>query len=251
MAPVKKNSKKVVKKAPKKADPLYPSTPRSFRIGGAIRPKNRDLTRMLKWPRYIRIQRQRKILNQRLKVPPVINQFKNTVEKNQACELFKLLSKYQPETKAEKAERLGKLAEAGKTTGDGPVDVIKFGLQHVTTLVESKKAKLVVIAHNVDPIELVLWLPALCRKMEVPYCIVKDKARLGALVHQKNATCLAITNVGKDDAHKLKSLADSFTEKYSVIDRKWGGGKMGHKTETKLRIRKELVEKELAKKLAL
>lgn len=37
------------------------------------------------------------------------------------------------------------------------------------------------IAHDVDPIELVVWLPALCRKMEIPYCIVKGKARLGAV----------------------------------------------------------------------
>lgn len=51
--------------------------------------------------------------------------------------------------------------------------VVKFGLNHVTTLVESGKAQLVVIAHDVDPIELVVWLPALCRKMGVPYCIVK------------------------------------------------------------------------------
>lgn len=40
---------------------------------------------------------------------------------------------------------------------------IKFGLNHVTTLIEERKAKLVVIAHDVDPIELVLWLPHLCR----------------------------------------------------------------------------------------
>lgn len=37
------------------------------------------------------------------------------------------------------------------------------------------------IAHDVDPIELVVWLPALCRKMEIPYCIVKGKARLGTV----------------------------------------------------------------------
>lgn len=39
-----------------------------------------------------------------------------------------------------------------------------------------------VIAHDVDPIELVVWLPALCRKMEIPYCIVKGKSRLGAVL---------------------------------------------------------------------
>lgn len=44
------------------------------------------------------------------------------------------------------------------------------------------KAQLVVIAHDVDPIELVVWLPALCRKMEVPYCIVKGKSRLGSVL---------------------------------------------------------------------
>lgn len=55
--------------------------------------------------------------------------------------------------------------------------VVKFGLNHVTSLVESKKAQLVVIAHDVHPIEMVVWLPALCKKMGIPYCIVKDKAR--------------------------------------------------------------------------
>lgn len=55
-----------------------------------------------------------------------------------------------------------------------------------------------VIAHDVDPIELVVWLPALCRKMEVPYCIVKGKSRLGTvmiyycltLFSQKNHICV-------------------------------------------------------------
>jgi len=42
---------------------------------------------------------------------------------------------------------------------------------------------MVVIACDVDPIELVLWLPTLCRKMEVPYAFVHGKARLGELVH--------------------------------------------------------------------
>jgi len=39
-------------------------------------------------------------------------------------------------------------------------------------LVENKAAKLVVIAHDIDPIALVCWLPALCRKKEVYYTVV-------------------------------------------------------------------------------
>ena len=43
-----------------------------------------------------------------------------------------------------------------------------YGLDRVTALIEAKKAALVIIAHDVDPIELVIFLPALCRKMGVP-----------------------------------------------------------------------------------
>lgn len=57
------------------------------------------------------------------------------------------------------------------------------------------KAQLVVIAHDVDPIELVVWLPALCRKMEIPYCIVKGKARLGAVVFALTPYHLLISSV--------------------------------------------------------
>jgi large subunit ribosomal protein L7Ae len=62
---------------------------------------------------------------------------------------------------------------------------------------------MVVIASDVDPIELVLWLPRLCKKMEVPYCFVKGKARLGALVHKKTATVVALTDVKPEDKAQL------------------------------------------------
>lgn len=42
---------------------------------------------------------------------------------------------------------------------------------------------------------MVIYLPALCRKMGVPYCIIKGKWRLGNLVRRKNCTALAITQV--------------------------------------------------------
>jgi large subunit ribosomal protein L7Ae len=59
--------------------------------------------------------------------------------------------------------------------------VVKYGLNHITTLIETGKAQLVVIAHDVDPIELVVWLPALCKKMGVPYAIVKVRHRTGSV----------------------------------------------------------------------
>jgi large subunit ribosomal protein L7Ae len=37
-------------------------------LGGAPAPKKRDLRRFVKWPKYVRIQRQRRVLSMRLKV---------------------------------------------------------------------------------------------------------------------------------------------------------------------------------------
>jgi large subunit ribosomal protein L7Ae len=70
-----------------------------------------DLTRFVKWPEYVRLQRQKVILHQRLKVPPAIAQFTHTLDKNTATQLFKLLNKYRPETKQEKKTRLDAAAK--------------------------------------------------------------------------------------------------------------------------------------------
>lgn len=44
-------------------------------------------------------------------------------------------------------------------------------------------------------LQVVLFLPALCRKMGVPYCIVKGKSRLGRLVRRKTCSTLALVQV--------------------------------------------------------
>lgn len=255
-----KSKKAAVEEKPKvvkAADPLFPSRPRTFQVGGDIRPAGRDLSRFVKWPKYVRLQRQRAVLYQRLKVPPAIHQFTKAIGKNEAMTVFTLLNKYRPETPAAKKQRLKEVAAAKAAGKEDPTKKVphqvKFGLKHITTLVEEKKAKLVLIANDVDPIELVLWMPALCRKMQVPFMIVKDKARLGALVHQKNAAVVALTGVDKGDESQLKLLSDLAMEKYNnngELMRKWGGGLMGLKTQAKLDKRAKAVAAEEAKKAA-
>lgn len=137
-------------------NPLFEKRPRNFSIGNDIQPK-RDLSRYIKWPFYVRLQRQRAILKKRLKVPPAVNQFTRCLDKNTASLALKLLSKYQPETKQEKKARLLALAQAkseGKSVETKKPFNIKYGLNHVTALIEAKKAQLVLIAHDVDPIEV-------------------------------------------------------------------------------------------------
>jgi len=129
---------------------------------------------------------------------------------------------------------------------------VKYGINHITSLVEKRKAKLVVIAHDVDPIELVLWLPSLCRKMEVPYVIVKGKARLGSLVHKKTATAVAVTDVRKEHQAQLDQIIDLAKAEYNdaVADRrKWGGGILGAKAQAVIRKRERQLAKEMAGKV--
>jgi len=237
---------------------LFAKDARDFRIGRDIQPK-RDLSRFVKWPRYVRLQRQRAILKKRLKVPPAINQFTQTLDKNAAQTLFTLLGHYRPESREAKKKRLFEQAKAEakddgkaekKKASDKPM-MVKFGINHVTTLIEQKKAKLVIIAHDVDPIEIVVWLPALCRKMDIPYCIVKGKARLGQIIHKKTATALALTEVKPEDTNKLAQLVSSIRTRYddTTAARKWGGGVMGVKAQAVIRRREKIAQREANKQL--
>merc|ERR1711917_7637 len=116
------------------------------------------------------------------------------------------------ETKYAKKERLRERAAArAEGKDDAPskrAPVVRHGVNTVTTLIEKKKAQLVVIANDVDPIELVMWLPALCRKMGVPYCIVRNKSRLGRVCRRKTTTCLAIDHVESGDKSNLNKLIE-------------------------------------------
>ncbi|CAD8089327.1 unnamed protein product [Paramecium sonneborni] len=253
-APKTSKTKKLQKKvADRKKNPLFVKEAKNFRIGNDVQPK-RDLSRYVRWPRYILLHRQKKILLQRIKVPAAIHQFSKTLDKNQSSKVLALLKKYSPETKTEKKQRLTKLAEQkvqAQKQESKKVQVLKFGLNHVTTLIETKKAKLVVIAYDVDPIELVVWLPQLCRRQEVPFCFIKNKARLGTLVHQKTATCVALTEVRKEDQAEFDNLARDLRQHYNEnheLLRTIGGGQVGIKSRHQQEALKKALELEELKK---
>merc|ERR1719316_2325220 len=139
----KQGAKKALPKAPlggkaaeaKKAkkNPLFEKTPRSFRLGGDIQPK-RNLTRFVRWPKYVRLQRMKRIMLMRLKVPPAINQFNLAIDKNQASAVLRLCKKYMPETREAKKNRLMEMAQqkkGGDEAKSKKPQVIKYGLNHV------------------------------------------------------------------------------------------------------------------------
>ncbi|KAL1232683.1 Large ribosomal subunit protein [Trichinella spiralis] len=194
--------KKKVVEPKKKPNPLFEPRPKNFGIGQDIQPK-RD----------------------RLKVPPAINQFRFALDRPTTSQVLRLLRKYRPETKRAKLKRLkSRAAKQAKGKEDAPSKrppVVRFGVNTVTTLVEQKKAQLVVIAHDVDPIEIVVFLPALCRKMGVPYCIIRT-----------------LQHINPEDRNSLAKIVEvvktNFNDRFDELRRTWGGGQLGNKSAARL-----------------
>jgi len=248
-----KGKANVEKKTGSKFKQIFNKKVHNRGIGQDVQRKHQDLTRYVKWPRYIRIARQKRILYQRLKVPPAINQFTRALDLNASSALFKLLRRYRPEEPQSKRKRLLKVAEA-RAKGEvaetlkKPLSVVS-GANQVTNAIEAKRAKLVIIAGDVDPVELVIALPSLCRKMDTPYVIVKSKSRLGKIVRRKTTTCIAVVDVRKEDKTELANLATIARESFNdnvEHRRTWGGGKLGQKSASAIAKKQRIVAKELA-----
>ncbi|KAL7713170.1 60S ribosomal protein L7a [Entamoeba marina] len=256
-----KSKSKSVKKV-RQANPLIKPTPKVFGKGHIDHP--RDLTRYVKFPLYVRLQRQKRILMKRLKTPPAINIFVNhCLDKSNAVSLFKILDHIKPEEAAARRQRIRaaakdlaekiskgeKAAQPKKTTKPA---TLAYGINNVVRLIERKKAKLVCIAHDVVPLEMVVFLPYLCKKLNVPYCIVKGKARLGQLVHRKTAAVVAVTDVKKEDTTAFNSLVENVKSAYfdnAHMYREFGGNIQGFKHNQKQKKIEAKMNKEKADKL--
>jgi large subunit ribosomal protein L7Ae len=75
----------------------------------------------------------------------------------------------------EVAERVFEAIEVAKATGK-----ISKGTNETTKAIERGTAKLVVAATDVQPKEIVMHLPLLCKEKNIPYAEVSSKEELGA-----------------------------------------------------------------------
>jgi len=60
--------------------------------------------------------------------------------------------------------------------------VVRKGTNEATKAVERAQAKLVIIAEDVDPPEVIAHLPLLCEERKIPYVFVPSKDKLGTAV---------------------------------------------------------------------
>ncbi len=78
------------------------------------------------------------------------------------------------EVPSELAEKAYQALSTARETGK-----IKKGTNETTKAVERGLAKLVLIAEDVDPPEIVAHLPLLCEEKKIPYVYVPSKQQLG------------------------------------------------------------------------
>ncbi|KAI5185415.1 large subunit ribosomal protein L7Ae [Nematocida homosporus] len=159
------------------------------------------------------IQKKKAALTNALSCPPAIHQFSQKMDEDLKTRIAEVFGSYKPETPEERLHRVENKQEKKLS--------LVFGLRQIVKLIEKKKAKLVLIANNVDPIVVVLFLPSLCKKMGVSYAIYDTKENLGALVGRKQAACVAIDTVVPGLEGLITEVNEQFSDRYDQIMRQW------------------------------
>ncbi len=97
------------------------------------------------------------------------------------------------EVPEELEERVVEAVEIARDTGK-----VKKGTNETTKAIERGEAKLVVIAEDVEPEEIVMHLPPLSEEKNIPYIYVQNQGKLGtACGLQVGSAAVAIINEGR------------------------------------------------------
>lgn len=89
---------------------------------------------------------------------------------------------------------------------------VRRGTNETTKAVERGRAKLVVIAEDVDPPEVVAHLPLLCEERKIPYIFVPNKGKLGTSIGiDVPAASACITDAG-DASALIKEISSRVEE---------------------------------------
>ena len=103
-------------------------------------------------------------------------------------------------------ELVNKTYEAVEKTRD--TGKLKKGTNEVTKQVERGQAKLVIMAEDVSPEEILAHIPILCEEKKVPFTYVPSRMDLGRSAGLNTGTaCLALVDIG--DA---KDLVEGITK---------------------------------------
>jgi large subunit ribosomal protein L7Ae len=84
---------------------------------------------------------------------------------------------------------------------------IRKGMNEVTKSIERTLAKLVIMAEDVTPPEILFHVPLLCEEKGIPFCYVSTKKELGNSARINVASsAIAIENVGTGNDSVLEDI---------------------------------------------
>ena len=111
------------------------------------------------------------------------------------------------EVPKELADQAYEAVEKARDTGK-----LRKGTNEATKAIERGKAKLVVLAEDVEPAEILAHLPPLCEEKKAPYIYVPNKRELGSAAGIEVSTAaIAIAEAGDADG-AIKSIVDKINE---------------------------------------
>ncbi len=109
------------------------------------------------------------------------------------------------QTPADVQAKVIQLVESAKAANG-----VRKGTNETTKAIERSEAKLVVIAEDVDPEEIVMHLPSLCSERGIAFVYVSSKKDLGVAAGLKVGTAaVALTTAGNADS-ALKELSSKY-----------------------------------------
>jgi len=115
------------------------------------------------------------------------------------------------EVSKEDSEKVLDALEAVKESGN-----IRKGVNETTKAIERGIAKLVVVAMDVQPEEIVMHIPALCKEKKAPYIFVESKEELGKAVGLEVSTAsVAVVEEGRG-----KKQVEEIVERIKELQRK-------------------------------
>ena len=136
---------------------------------------------------------------------------------------------------------LSKISKSGK---------IKIGINEVTKVIERNTAKLVLIAEDVSPAEIIMHVPILCKDKKVPFSYVKTREELGKISGiSAKASSIAVIDEGvakKEFTSLLNKIAEISGDKPKPVSTKEPKAKVV-KEEPKAKVVKEEPKVEVTK----
>ena len=103
---------------------------------------------------------------------------------------------------------------------------IRKGINETTKAIERGEAKLVIVAEDVDPAEIVLHIPGLCEEKGIPFMFVAEKKALGKAAGLGVGTsAVAIAKAGAGEGalrlvlEKLSGVAPAVVAKHAAEEK--------------------------------